>query len=65
MANAMPARTPRESPCEHRSDLEVLGEALIAIVAGLMTILLIFLRHPFRILLALVIIGIFTGWWVA
>lgn len=54
--------------CElHSSDAWLLVDALISILVGLATILLVALRHALRILLALVVIaviGTLAGWWV-
>jgi hypothetical protein len=64
-----PRPGPRDDfdPCEfHSSDGWVLVEALITILTGVATILLVVVRHPFRFLafvILIAVIGTITGWW--
>jgi hypothetical protein len=54
------------NPCDfHSSDGWVLVDAVITVFSGMATILLVALRHPFKLLLfaiLIVIIGTITGW---
>jgi hypothetical protein len=54
-------------PCAfHSSDGWVLVDALITILTGVATILLVVVRHPFRFLalaILIAVIGTITGWW--
>jgi hypothetical protein len=57
-----------ENPCEfHDSDSWLLVDALLAILAGVATILLVLVRHPFRLVgfaILLAVVGTVAGWWV-
>jgi hypothetical protein len=63
-----PGRHPDPRLCElHGSDAWLLVDALVSILVGLVTILLVVLRHLIRILFWLVVIGMIgtvAGWWV-
>ena len=54
-------------PCEfHQSDGWLMVDALISILAGFATIVLVLFRHPFKLLGAFIVIGVIgtlIGWW--
>lgn len=63
-----PGRRTDPRLCEvHGSDAWLVVDALVSILAGLVTILLVVLRHAIRILFWLIVVavvGTVAGWWV-
>lgn len=56
-----------DNPCAfHDSDTWLVVDAALAIVAGMATIVLVVLRHPFKIVgfgILLAVVGTILGWW--